>query len=361
MSPKDEAKDGRLSGDIELINLDEAEDDELTRKKLRDWARQYSKGEFHPSTTTVESFITKSTSITSIVIKSCSKDGAREPKSQTSISKSHEGQKYQFLDWSQHIGQAPETQKPTRRPRHSQRTSSKPNNNFFQDPRSSSHQQRRESDIPPVPPIPEKYRAEWEWQEKKRRAELSDADYPVFNPGAQKAAASSGKYVRKPQPAYPASISGEAGRREAAQRANERRRKAFDAVVLEDVQDRGKGKGKENERGNGGGGRYGCKPLPRSDVRLPRSPGMLNLAQQKPEGPDISPDKTRPLPRLPKPMIEAHFGDDGNGCDEVVEQGLLNCPLREMNKIYADAIDFASEAAVVEYEVEERQKGEKFS
>ena len=191
----------------------------------------------------------------------------------------------------------------------------------------------------------------------KRRAKLSDGGYPVvFNPGVQKAAAP-GNYVRRPQPVYPASISGEAARREAARRANERRRKAFDAVVLEDVQDRakGKGKGKENERGVGGGW-YGGKPLPRSDVRLPRSPGMLNLAQQKLESLNISPETAWALPRLPEPMIEEDFGDDGDGFDEIVERGLLNRPLRDMNRTYADGMDFAPEAAEMEFEVEEREK-----
>ena len=134
MSLKKETKDGRISGDIELINLDEVNDDELTRKKLRDWARQYSKGEFHPSKTTSESSITKSTSIKSIAIKSSNKNAAQEPKSQTSTSKSYNGEKYQFPDWSQHIAQAPETKKPIRRSSHARRPSSN-EDNFFPDPR----------------------------------------------------------------------------------------------------------------------------------------------------------------------------------------------------------------------------------
>jgi hypothetical protein len=172
-----------------------------------------------------------------------------------------------------------------------------------------------------------------------------------LNPGAKKDADS--KYVRKPQPAYPNAL--DPAKKEAARRANEKRQKAFDAVVLEDEQDRVKGK--EIDRGAGGGqNRYGYagKPLPRSDVRLPRSPGMLNLAQQKPEEFNASPEADKSLSRLPEPMMKHDFahGDD----DDVEEPALLSRPVQEVNKAYVDSIDFASEVAHMEAEAEEREK-----
>jgi hypothetical protein len=347
MTPKKATPQNSPSQDLDLINLDEIDDDVVARKKLHEWSLRNSSGEVPSSFTTANTSLTfhRRTPINTIK----EEDESEDAKPQDSTPEAKDGEKYQFPDWSKHIAESPEMSKKHQSPSRYKHTRGMLST-AVNPPVAARHHQRHNAYVPPVPPIPEKYRAEWELQESKRRAEAANASYPILNPGAKKDADS--KYVRKPQPAYPNAL--DPAKKEAARRANEKRQKAFDAVVLEDEQDRAKGK--ENGRGGGGPAQYGyaAKPLPRSDVRLPRSPGMLNLAQQKPEEFNASPEADRSLSRLPEPMMKH---DSGDGDDEGVEEpALLSRPVQEVNKAYVDSIDFESEVAHMEAEAEEREK-----
>lgn len=350
MGPKEETHQSCLSQDLDLIDLDEIDDDELSRKKLREWALRHSNGEAPSSTTTAKSSFTfhKSTAI-----NPPKENDSQDPKPQESTSQAEEAEKYRFPDWSKHIAESPEMNKkqsPSRY-RHTRRMSS----TVIKPPVILRQHHRHKPGIPPVPPIPEKYRVEWEQQEIKRRAEATNVDYPAFNSGMQNAANS--RYVREPQAAHINAVN--MASKEAARRANEKRQKAFDGVVLED--EKGRAKGKENQRGDGDDSscptqndEFSTKPQLRSDVRLPRSPGMLNLAQQKPEAFSVTPEADRSLPGLPEPMVNQSVGDGDD--NNVEEQALLNRPLPEVDTIHIDAIDFASEVAQMEAEAEERER-----
>jgi hypothetical protein len=330
MNPEGGAKGSiDLSEELGIIDLGEEESDEVTRQKLRDWARKYNKGEVYPST----------------FAPSSGKDDVQQAESQDK-----DGEKYQLPDWSQHMAKVSE-KKPAGRARHNRQSSS--HQIAFKD-HQASRPQIYDPDIPPVPPIPEKYRAEWEWQEMKRRAELTNEDYPPFIPGGQKGLYE-GKYARKPQVVSAAPKFREEIRRVAAKRANERRRRAYDAVVLEDQPEQENGRGRENERA-GEGAKFEDKQFVRTDGRLPRSPGMLNLAQERLKEPNASPDESWPLTGLPEALVEQNAGDNGHGCNKVEEQSMLDRPLRDMTRAYIESIDFESEVAEVEVKAKEKQK-----
>lgn len=327
-----------ISQELDIINLSEEESDEVTRHKLREWARKYCKGEHYQST----------------IIPSTSRDDVQQLVSQASTSQNQDGQNNQFPDWSQHIAKESE-KKPAGRARHNRQSSS--HKIAFEEPQASRHQ-ICDPDIPPVPPIPEKYRAEWEWQEMKRRAELTNEDSPPFIPGGQKGCLYEGKYSGKPQVFRAASKFREEIRRMAAKRANERRRRAYDAVVLEDQPERSKGEGKENKRVSEGA-KFKDKKFVRTDGRLPRSPGMLNLGQERLEESKASPDTSWPPTKPPDALFEQHRRDSGHGCNKVTEeQSMLNPALRDMNRVYVESINFESEVTDIEAKAEENKDRE---
>lgn len=348
MDPKGSMNASSTPGDRELIDLDEAYDDEYTRKRLRDWALEYSTGDVPAGTIIPKSNIISKNSLT----KNTTDSGASEPSSQTSSSPSKEGRKsdmYEFPEWTQHLAEAAGMKKyPSPSPsryRHTRQRSSH-SINVAAIPGLSSPLSRLGSNVPPVPPIPEKYREEWEsQQEMKRHSGTTEPNYPIMDPDEDE---DTSKYIRKPQPAYPARSG------DAARRANDRRQKVFNTVVLEDVQeedDMAIGKGKENERAGGSlRSSFEERARRRSDVRLPRSPGMLNLAHQRAVELGDSPDKDWDLYRLPEPLIPYDSGVKAKDEKKNEDQGVLHRPLGDMNKTYADARDPASEAFEMGFE-----------
>ena len=294
---------GDLSRDQKIFGFTEEDSDKAIREKLRDWAHQYSKGEIHQSTAI-------STSVQNV-------DEAPEPQSLTpQISDRIAFRRFNLSDYARK-----DPEKRLSRPsKHLRRSSS--HKTDLESP-NTTRPVPQDPNTPPVPPIPEKWRAEWEWQQLTKRAERRGEVYPSFIPG-WKTTFPTGKPLGTPEVAHPDPKPQEATRKEASRRANERRRKAFDAVVLEDQHDLGEGKGKENTRLRDRA-KSGDKLFVRPDVRLPRSPGMINLAQEKSSP---SPDTMWPQTRPRVACIEQDFLNSEQNFDEVEEPDTVDRPVK---------------------------------
>ena len=139
------------------------------------------------------------------------------------------------------------------------------------------------------------------------------------------------------------------------ERENERRRRAFEAVVLEDQERWDRGKGKEDEL-NGTRDRAREGQFERADVRLPRSPGMLNLARpveerEEAEVPEVT---TPPRSRLPVALTAQNLRTKGQGFVEAGETSILNRTLGDMTRTYVEGMAAQSEVAEMEVKYEER-------
>jgi hypothetical protein len=337
MSPREEdkAKDhsgDNVSRDFGRMNLEEETNEDVTRKALRDWAFQYSTGE-------IKQEAPKS-----------GQNSVEEPKSEASSPQGQGGQKVQLPDTS--LQQPKELdQKPKRRSRHARHTSQ--HKVEFKDPQ-ESRPELRDSDIPPVPPIPEKYREEWEMQQRKKREGMEENKKVSQRSRTGPANRRLGIHSQ-PRESQEASISDEAARKEAARRENERRRRAFEAVVLEDQERWDRGKGKEDEL-NGTRDRAREGQFERADVRLPRSPGMLNLARpveerEEAEVPEVT---TPPRSRLPVALTAQNLRTKGQGFVEAGEPSILNRTLGDMTRTYVEGMAAQSEVAEMEVKYEER-------
>lgn len=293
-----------LSRDREIIGLTEEDSDKAIREKLREWAHQYSRGEINEGT------------ITSISIQNVDETSGPQALA-PEISELIVCRRSKLSDDTLKDLEANDSHMS----RHFRRSSS---HKIVSESANATRPESQDPKIPPVPPIPEKWRAEWVWQQKKQLAERRGEDYPPFIPG-EKTKYSTRKYHKEPERAHPDRKSDGATRNEAARRANERRRKAFDSVVLEDQHNTGNVKGKENTRLRDRS-KSGDKLFIRQDVRLPRSPGMINLAQEKSSP---SPDTMWPRARPRESCIEQDFPDNDKNSNEPEVYDMTDRPFQD--------------------------------
>jgi hypothetical protein len=331
----DGTKDGSvddLAGDMGKMKLDgESSQQEDTRQRLRDWAAQWSTGEIGHDANNPQS----------------GQDNVNKPEPQASSSQG-QGEGLQPQNASQPLAGDPE-KKPARRSRHTR--SGAQDHIAFSAPQVARPVLHGNS-VPPVPPIPFRYRAEWAAQQRLRQEMIAEP----FTPRAQSSREQS-QFALRREPQENEDEDDDA-RSEAARRQNERRRRAFDAVVEEDLGDRSTGKGRSRPSDVARAqAPAGPTQLVRPETRLPRSPGMLHLSREMPgdipESPVITPPRSRF--QVPVPRNNMRARDE----DVFGEPSFANRARGGMTRNYGQELISPSEAAEMETKAAEREK-EKF-
>jgi hypothetical protein len=202
-------------------------------------------------------------------------------------------------------------------------------------------------DIPPVPPIPERWRAEWEMQQIRKRQGLKN---PL--PGETPEQAD----LNPPTKAMRIA----AARKEARQLNEERRikRAEMDAKALRERKEREDREKKEKLEGRKGKAKTRREEPARNDYRLPRSPALLNLSRLDGEQGGVQTTPAIPAQRsnLPASMSEQSKLPRGQVFVETGKPSGSDQGLGDMTGTYVEDMADESEVAAREAKYERRAR-----